>query len=39
MYTSEDIRKVQLRLLEMAVAIRDVLEKYNDIGFVSAKRI
>ena len=29
MYTSEDIRKVQLRLLEMAVAIRNVLEKYN----------
>lgn len=29
MYTSEDIRKVQLRLLEMAVAIRNILEKYN----------
>lgn len=29
MYTSEDIRKVQLRLLEMAVAIRNILEKHD----------
>ncbi len=29
MYSSDDIRKVQLRLLEMAVAIRNVLEKYG----------
>lgn len=29
MYTQENIRRVQLRLLEMAVAIRDILEKYN----------
>lgn len=29
MYTSEDIRKVQLRLLEMAVAIRKILEKHD----------
>ncbi len=29
MYSQEDIRKVQLRLLEMAVAIRKVLEKHD----------
>lgn len=29
MYSQQDIRKVQLRLLEMAVAIRKVLEKHD----------
>lgn len=29
MYTSEDIRRVQLRLLEMAISIREVLEKHD----------
>ena len=29
MYSLEDIRRVQLRLLEMAVAIRDVLENHD----------
>lgn len=29
MYTQEDIRKVQLRLLEMATAVRDILEHHN----------
>lgn len=29
MYSAKEIRKVQLRLLEMAVAIRNVLEKYD----------
>ena len=29
MYSAEDIRRVQLRLLEMAVAIRDILERYD----------
>ena len=29
MYTQKEIRKVQLRLLQMAVAIRDVLEKHD----------
>lgn len=29
MYTTQEIRKVQLRLLEMAVAIRNILEKYD----------
>jgi lipopolysaccharide cholinephosphotransferase len=29
MYSQENIRKVQLRLLEMAIAIRNILEKYD----------
>jgi len=35
MYTQEDIKRVQNRLLEMAVAIRDILEKNNIQYFIT----
>lgn len=35
MYTLEDVKKVQRRLLEMAVAVRDVLEHYNLPYFIT----
>lgn len=35
MYTLHDVRKVQIRLLEMAVAIRDILESYNIPYFIT----
>ena len=35
MYTSEDIRRVQRRLLEMAVVIRDILESHNIPYFIT----
>lgn len=35
MYTQEDIKKVQKRLLEMAIAIRDILEEHNIPYFIT----
>ena len=35
MYTQEDVKKVQARLLEMAKAIRDVLEAHNIPYFIT----
>lgn len=35
MYTQDDIAKVQKRLLEMAVSIRDILEKHNIPYFIT----
>lgn len=36
MYTQEEVRKVQKRLLEMAVTIRDILENYHIPYFLCA---
>lgn len=35
MYTQDDVKKVQKRLLEMAVAIRDILEVNNIPYFIT----
>ena len=35
MYTHEDVKKVQRRLLQMAIVIRDILEKYNIPYFIT----
>ena len=35
MYTLDDVKKVQQRLLEMAVAIRDILENHNVPYFIT----
>lgn len=35
MYTQDDVKKVQVRLLEMAKAIRDILEKNNIPYFIT----
>lgn len=36
MYSQEDVKRVQKRLLEMAVSIRDILEKYDIPYFLSS---
>ena len=36
MYTQEDVKKVQKRLLEMAIVIRDILESHNIPYFLCA---
>ena len=35
MYTQEDVKKVQARLIEMAKAIRDILETHNIPYFIT----
>jgi len=35
MYTQDDVRRVQNRLLQMAVAVRDILERHNIPHFIA----